>query len=398
MHGLAKPLIRQFSKQLPKFFSINEFSGAFGDIGTDIPLLLLLITFGKLDPVSTFIVFGLVKILSGLFYGIPVAVQPMKAFATIFITQCLDVNLLYAAGYILAFILLICSLTNTLELLSKVIPEYAIHGIQFGLGISLIKVGINNIFLSDNYLESLFLIVLLIIAFALKSNLKNFSIIIILILAIFASVWKYYNEASANLNVPSVKYSSSLTVNDFIYGFLFLALPQLPLTLSNSIFLAKHFINNTFPNNKVSASKLGLTLSLFNMFSISFSGIPCCHGAGGIAGHYIFGGRTGGCLVIYGIILITCSYLLKTQFILFLGFFPISLLGFLLSIEGLYLMYNIRKITSSQYHILYAIFIGLTCMIPIYGYLVATLICFLPILKFKLSLYLNNNKISNYSS
>jgi Molybdate transporter of MFS superfamily len=40
-----------------------------------------------------------------------------------------------------------------------------------------------------------------------------------------------------------------------------------------------------------------------NLLSASVGGVPMCHGAGGMAGHVQFGARTGGAIVILGVIL-----------------------------------------------------------------------------------------------
>ena len=66
-------------------FDRNEFSGAFGDIGTDFPLIVGMIAAAKLDPASTLTMFGLMQVLTGLAYGMPMPAQPLKAVAVLVI-------------------------------------------------------------------------------------------------------------------------------------------------------------------------------------------------------------------------------------------------------------------------------------------------------------------------
>jgi len=66
-------------------FDRNELSGAFGDIGTDLPLLVLMISAAGMHPAGPLIAFGLCQLFSGLFYGMPMPVQPLKAVAVIVI-------------------------------------------------------------------------------------------------------------------------------------------------------------------------------------------------------------------------------------------------------------------------------------------------------------------------
>ena len=62
-------------------FDHHEVAGAFGDIGTDLPLLVGLIAFCGLDAASVCIVFGVLQVATGFIYGIPMPVQPLKAMA-----------------------------------------------------------------------------------------------------------------------------------------------------------------------------------------------------------------------------------------------------------------------------------------------------------------------------
>ena len=59
-------------------FNRNEFSGSFGDIGTDFPLIVGMIMASNFDVTSVFVMFGLMQIMTGLVYGIPMPMQPLK--------------------------------------------------------------------------------------------------------------------------------------------------------------------------------------------------------------------------------------------------------------------------------------------------------------------------------
>ena len=68
-------------------FDRNELAGAFGDIGTDLPLVVGVILAAKLDSASALIMFGAMQVLTGLVYGMPMAVQPLKAMAALVIAR-----------------------------------------------------------------------------------------------------------------------------------------------------------------------------------------------------------------------------------------------------------------------------------------------------------------------
>jgi MFS superfamily sulfate permease-like transporter len=66
-------------------------------------------------------------------------------------------------------------------------------------------------------------------------------------------------------------------------------------------------------------------------------GIPMCHGAGGMAGHVMFGARTGGSSIILGVILLLLGLFFSDSIITILSIFPVFVLGIILFFAGLQL-------------------------------------------------------------
>ena len=60
-------------------WSIGEVSGSLGDLGTFLPHIVGAITVVGMAPTGILTTFGIFYALSGAFYGVPMAVQPMKA-------------------------------------------------------------------------------------------------------------------------------------------------------------------------------------------------------------------------------------------------------------------------------------------------------------------------------
>ena len=65
----------------------SELAGAFGDLGTLIPFVVGYITISQLDPQGVLLGFGLLAVLTGLYFRTPMSVQPMKAIATVAVTH-----------------------------------------------------------------------------------------------------------------------------------------------------------------------------------------------------------------------------------------------------------------------------------------------------------------------
>lgn len=55
-----------------------EISGSLGDLGTLLPLMIALAAQGSINLGTTLVFSGIFNILTGIIYGIPLPVQPMK--------------------------------------------------------------------------------------------------------------------------------------------------------------------------------------------------------------------------------------------------------------------------------------------------------------------------------
>ena len=57
---------------------LAEISGSLGDLGTLLPLMIALAVQGSINLGSTLVFSGAFNIITGVLYGIPLPVQPMK--------------------------------------------------------------------------------------------------------------------------------------------------------------------------------------------------------------------------------------------------------------------------------------------------------------------------------
>jgi xanthine/uracil/vitamin C permease (AzgA family) len=105
-----------------------------------------------------------------------------------------------------------------------------------------------------------------------------------------------------------------------------------------------------------------------------FSGIPVCHGSGGMAGHYTFGGRTGGSVIIYGSLFLFLGLFLGNGFDNIIHIFPLPVLGVILIFEGLALMMMIRDISDSKSDLTVALLVGLISGGIPYGFVIGLVV------------------------
>jgi MFS superfamily sulfate permease-like transporter len=178
--------------------------------------------------------------------------------------------------------------------------------------------------------------------------------------------------------IPSFQFSfPKLNLPDWqnvLDGFLLLALPQIPLSIGNSILASEQLVKDYYPEKKISASKIGFTYSLMNIVSPFLSGIPVCHGSGGMAGHYAFGARTGGSVVIYGMFYLVLGVFFSQSFEEIIKIFPIQILGVILFFEAITLVLLMKDLKSVKSEIYIAIIVGLIAFGIPYGFLIGLVI------------------------
>ncbi|MBS4012969.1 MAG: putative sulfate/molybdate transporter [Bacteroidetes bacterium] len=347
-------------------FNRNELSGAFGDIGTDLPLIIGMLLATDLEISNTLIVFGVLQMLTAVIYGIPMPVQPLKAVALIVITQNISADVIWGGGLAIGLFMLILSLTGLLTWLSRVIPKAVIRGIQLGLGLQLCLLAIKDYIPSDGYIGFIFAAVAFTIGMILLGNKKYPPAIFIILLGlIYTAAFNFEILAGIGFSLPTFT-MPDIKSQSIITGFIVLALPQIPLSLGNSIFATNQIAKDYFPEKKITVKKIGITYSVMNLLAPLLGGIPVCHGSGGIAGHYTFGGRTGGSAFIYGLIFIGLGLFFSGNTPESLMLFPKPILGVILLFEGFALIVLIKDIASEKSLLLISIVVAI-CAVGLPG-------------------------------
>jgi xanthine/uracil/vitamin C permease (AzgA family) len=356
-------------------FDRNELAGAFGDIGTDLPLIVGMALAAKLDGASVLILFGVMQILTALRYRIPMPVQPLKAMAALVISQKLAGPVLYGAGLAVGATMLVLSITGLVDWLARVVPKPVIRGIQFGLGIQLASLALKDYIQGDGIRGYWLAGVAFVLTILFLGNRRYpAALFVILLGAIYALVFKLSLPTIAQgigFNLPQLH---TPTWSDIATGFLVLALPQIPLSLGNSVLATRQITEDLFPEKRLTVRQISLTYSLMNLINPFFSGVPTCHGSGGMVGHYAFGGRTGGSVIIYGLLFLTLGLFFGAGFDQVVGVFPLPILGVLLLFEGLSLMLLVRDMADAKADLSIVILVGLMANGLPYGYAVGIVI------------------------
>lgn len=139
-----------------------------------------------------------------------------------------------------------------------------------------------------------------------------------------------------------------ITWEDWKTGFVHAAIPQIPLSILNSVIAVCKLSGDLFPGKEASAMKVSMSVGLMNFVGCWFGAMPVCHGAGGLAGQYRFGGRSGASIVFLGTAKVLLALVLGNSFGKILNQFPIGILGVLLLFAGVELAMASRDMNTKE--------------------------------------------------
>lgn len=352
-------------------FNRRELSGAFGDIGTDLPLITGMILVSGMHPTAVLGVFGLAQVATALFYGIPMPVQPLKAVAALVIAGGIGATQVYGAGLSIGLIMLALTATGLLDMLRRLIPLPVIRGIQLGLGLKLALLAVGRYIPSAGAPGLALAAVCAVVLVLLLGNRRCPPALPVVGIGL---LYAFVFNPDAGLGIGSLGFAVprpvSFSTADVLQGFVLLALPQIPLSLGNSLFATHQMACDLFPERPVRLRTIGYSYALLNIASACFGGIPVCHGSGGMAGHYMFGGRTGGSVLLYGLFLIALGVFWGTGFGRIIHVFPLPVLGVILLAESGMLMYCARDVLASRTDAAIALVTALSAILLPCGFLV----------------------------
>jgi hypothetical protein len=306
---------------------LNELSGALGDLGTLLPLLIALTLTKSISLSATLVFSGLANIATGIAFGIPLPVQPMKAIAAIAISQSYTINENISAGLFVGGVVTFLSLTGLLKWFGRVVPIPVVRGIQMGAGFALVisagtsllkPLGWTSPDWSDNWLWAMAAFIFLLLS-SLVPRVPYALLVFILGLTLSGT----HLSTSHQPTQPSgfqVWHTRTYipTPKDFYKGAFEAGLPQLPLTTLNSILAVTSLSASLFPSNQPPTptdTQIG-------------------HGSGGLAAQHRFGARSGASIILLGLVKLILGLIAGESIIPLLQRFPKSLLGIMVLAAG----------------------------------------------------------------
>ena len=323
-------------------FNLRELAGSMGDFGTLFPLAVGYFAINGMNPSGLLVMLGVANIVTGIVYRLPMPLQPMKVLAVVAIAQKWPTPRIYASGVATGAIWLILSFTGLVQKLAAITPRSVVRGIQIALGIMLAIEGFKMISLGW-ILGAISIVIVLI----LRTNKYAPAAIVLMVLGI--GIMGYKGELLGVLQLgftlPPITLFNPI---DMWQGLVLAGFAQLPLTATNAVIATSALLNEYFPSRPVSEKKLALNMGIMNISLPFFGGMPMCHGAGGLAGQYYFGARTGGTNIMEGVIETSLGLFLASSIGTLFAIFPKSIIGAMMFLAGLQLTKFARDIKKRE--------------------------------------------------
>ncbi len=309
-------------------FSRRELAGSLGDLGVLIPFAIGYMSVCGLNPAGFLVMMGLANIVTGIIYRLPMPIEPMKVLAVAAIAQHWSPSMVYASAFGMGVIWIFFSATGIVGWLAKVTPHSVIRGIQATLGILLMIEAVKM--LSSGWLLG---IISVIVALSLRQNRHAPAAVVLMALgvAIVFAKGQFMQIAAPGFNPPTI---TGFRPGEVWQTLLLAGFAQVPLTVTNATIATSSLIRTYWPEKSVSERRLSLNQGIMNLVVPFFGGMPMCHGAGGLAGQYYFGARTGGTNILEGLLEICLGLFLGSSVAGLFSVFPMAIIGAMMMLVG----------------------------------------------------------------
>ena len=320
-------------------FDTRELAGAVADVGVLLPIAVALIVSNGLSATAVLLPAGLLYVTVALAYSLPIPVQPLKAFGAIAIAKDLGSDEIAAGALLMGVIFLILGRTGLIDLAAKAFPKPLIRGVQITVGLLFLKIAWGLVSdppssFGDAGLGTAAATALAVAGLVLLIALRRVAISLALVgLGVVLMLVQTGDELALG--------PSALTVPDFDADVIWTALtvlviPQLPLSFANSCLATADAARTYFGERaaRIRPGRLATSLGSANVIAGAISGMPVCHGAGGLTAHYAFGARTGGAPLALGSVLLVIAVAAGSGLAAVLTAFPLPILAALLAAAG----------------------------------------------------------------
>ncbi len=279
---------------------LDELAGGLGDSGLFIPIAVAMITLNGLNATAVFVVTGLVYAGTALYFGVPVPVQPLKAFAAAAIALHLSAATLAAGALLMSAAMTVLGAGGLADWLARRFPQVLVRGIQASVALLLARAAV-DLAEQGNWpgLPSISAgvgVAMAVLACVTLFACRRISLPgSLLVLAAGAAVGLAVGGAPSLAAGPQPVSLSVPGGGAFAVALTSLVIAQLPLTFGNAVVATADAERSYFGllARRVRPGRLALSIGAANLGAGLAGGLPLCHGSGGVTAHYKLGARTG---------------------------------------------------------------------------------------------------------
>ena len=319
---------------------LRDASGSVADLGVLAPIAAALILGNGLDAGTVLVGAGALYLIAGLYFRVPVPVQPIKAAAAIAIARGLPPETIGAAGMVLGAALVILGATGASRHLAKAFSIPIVRGLQLGVGLILVRTAID---LAAPGTDVLALIVAGGVALALVVGGQRTDQLPVALVIVGGAVMYMLITSGELLNLEMGLWRPQINDGAFDLSVLgsalvLLVIPQIPLTFGNAVVAVTDLEHRYFPveSRKVNPRSVSLSSGLANLAAGVLTGMPMCHGSGGLTAHYRAGARTFRMNLLIGGTLLMLGLFFAPAALSLLALIPIEVLAGFLAFTGLF--------------------------------------------------------------
>lgn len=317
----------------------RELAGAVADVGVLVPIATALIVANGLSATAVLLPAALLYLAVAGVYGLPVPVQPLKAFGAIAIAKGLGADEIAAGALLMGALFLALARLGAIDAAARAFPVAIVRGVQLTVGLLFLKVAWGLVHdppaAFDDAGADPAVLVAAGAAVALAAwLLRRRPVALVLVLAGAAVALA---RAGGGLSLGPSPISAPVLDAGVVWAALtVLVLPQAPLTFANSCVATSDVARAYFGRaaRRVTPGRLATSLGAANLLAGSMSGMPVCHGAGGMTAHRAFGARTAGAPLAMGLALLVLAVAFGSGLAVVLAAFPLPVLAGLLAVAG----------------------------------------------------------------
>ncbi|MFB6219858.1 MAG: putative sulfate/molybdate transporter [Halolamina sp.] len=273
------------------WFSRGELTGALGDSVTVLPVAVAIGALTDISLARMLLSFGAFQVVWGVYYGLPVSVEPMKALAALVIAGALTPDELVVAGLLAGVVLLLLGGTGSLGRLAGYIGEPVVRGVQLAVAFVLLEAGI-GLSLGSLPLAAVGVAATSAVTFA---GYRRASALVVLAIGVGVAV------AGNGVPPPALpSFATALPAPGAVTTRTVEAtVAQLAMTVGNAA-IATSLLLSQYYDADVSPDELGTSMGVMNLAAVPLGALPMCHGSGGVVGKYTFGARTAASNLVLG--------------------------------------------------------------------------------------------------